>query len=323
MAKKIRTRKIVRQEVFDPKLQRKVKFDGQGRSHLVGKSGGAVPKRIRKARQAAAAGIGKAFLETVTDARSPDGNSNPDGLGGGTVAQSDGGARRTNGVDGQSIKQGDTGDKVPELRAKPGGGNWPAVTKKRNRKAWQEASRNKGEAEKEAWTPTPRGDLAHFLKLARQGGVAVRSKAEMPAVHGYVTTAKMSKAFFQNLQPLHNAYNGQGLARASVCLEIAHNDFRKQFNRVFAEHVGEWGRRHLKAFKSEKDLGMEWRQRLKQKQAADPTVFVSKAARSQSKKEKKLVDRQAAMAIVAAQKRQVGRGFAANLDSAGFSEFSA
>ena len=45
--------------------------------------------------------------------------------------------------------------------------------------------------------------------------------------------------------------------------------------------------------------------------------------RKESKKEKKLVDRQAAMAIVAAQKRQVSRGFAENLDSAGFSEFSA
>jgi hypothetical protein len=44
--------------------------------------------------------------------------------------------------------------------------------------------------------------------------------------------------------------------------------------------VSEWGGRHLKSFKSEKDLNMEWRQRLKAKQASDPGVFVSKKDRA-------------------------------------------
>lgn len=172
MAKKLRTRKIQRQAVFDPKLRRKVKFDGQRRARVVS-GGGAVPKHIRKERQAQRAISAAAGVAT----------------------------------DGAGI---------------------PKPKKKRKLKAWQRASRREEEPE-EAWGPTPRGDLAHYLALARRNGVAVKSKAEMPALTADTSSKAMTKKFLRRVQPRRNAYNGQGLARASVYVELRQPDFNGQF----------------------------------------------------------------------------------------------
>jgi hypothetical protein len=179
MGKKPRTRKIQRQAVFDPKLRRKVKFDGQRRARVVS-GGGAVPKRIRKERQAQRAVVAAA---------------------GGDVGAAGGVA-----VDGAG-------------RPKP---------KKKKLKAWQRASRREEEPE-EGRGPTHRGDLAHYLSLARLNGVAVKSKAEMPALAADTSSKAMAKKLLRRVQPRYNAYNGQGLARASVYLELRQPDFSGQF----------------------------------------------------------------------------------------------
>lgn len=229
MAKKIRTRKIQRQTVFDPKLKRKVKFDGQRRAHIVAGSG-AVPKHIRRERQAARA-LAKAALAT-----------------------------------------GKTGEETTAQPADMGG---KSIPKRRKLKAWQRASRQT-EPEKGPTIPSPRADLAKFLILARQNGVHVKSKSDMPALQDQKS---MSKRFSKRIQPRRNSYNGQGLARPSAYIELQLGKFYSEFKTIFAEHIKEWGGRHLKGFRSNKDLGMEWRLRLKRKQAADPTVFVSRKDR--------------------------------------------
>ena len=122
--------------------------------------------------------------------------------------------------------------------------------------------RDKIENKKKEWAPTPRGDLSHSLRMARKGGIKVKSKNEMPAVQ---ETAAMMKRFNKRLQPRSNAYNGQGVARPSAYFQLRTVEFLDQFAELWAEHVNEWGNRHLKGFRSEKDMQMEWRQRLKKK----------------------------------------------------------
>eukprot|EP01043_Picozoa_sp_COSAG02_P058662 COSAG02_NODE_7341_length_3056_cov_4.843422_2_plen_371_part_00 len=147
--------------------------------------------------------------------------------------------------------------------------------------------RDKITNKKEEWTPTPRGDLAHWLRMARKGGVPVKSKNEMPAVQELGT---MMKRFRKRLQPRGSDYNGQGIARPSVYIQLRTAEFLGQFKDVFDEHVGEWGGRHLKTFRSEKDMQMEWRQRLKQKQATDESVFRSKRDIKEMRREQRQVE---------------------------------
>ena len=143
--------------------------------------------------------------------------------------------------------------------------------------------RDKITNKKAEWTPTPRGDLAHWLRMARKGGVPVKSKNEMPAVQ---ELGAMMKTFRKRLQPRDKDYNGQGIARSSVYIQLRTEEFLGQFKKVFDEHV-EWGGRHLKAFRSDKDMAMEWRQRLKQKQAADQSVFRSKRDMKEMRREQR------------------------------------
>jgi hypothetical protein len=147
--------------------------------------------------------------------------------------------------------------------------------------------RDKITNKKEEWAPTPRGDLAHWLRMARKGGVPVKSKNEMPAVQELGT---MMKRFRKRLQPRGSDYNGQGIARPSVYIQLRTAEFLGQFKEVFNEHVGEWGGRHLKTFRSEKDMQMEWRQRLKQKQATDESVFRSKRDIKEMRREQRQVE---------------------------------
>jgi hypothetical protein len=147
--------------------------------------------------------------------------------------------------------------------------------------------RDKITNKKEEWAPTPRGDLAHWLRAARKGGVPVKSKNEMPAVQELGT---MMKRFRKRLQPRSSDYNGQGIARPSAYIQLRTAEFLGQFKEVFDEHVGEWGGRHLKTFRSEKDMQMEWRQRLKQKQATDESVFRSKRDIKEMRREQRQIE---------------------------------
>ena len=157
--------------------------------------------------------------------------------------------------------------------------------------------RDKITNKKVEWAPTPRGDLAHWLRMARKGGVPVKSKNEMPAVQ---ELGAMMKRFNKRLQPRSNSYNGQGVARPSAYMQLRTDEFLGQFKEVFGEHVEEWGRRHLKTFRSEKDMQMEWRQRLKQKQASDESVFRSKRdIKDMRREERELTQKQQALAAMA------------------------
>ena len=104
----------------------------------------------------------------------------------------------------------------------------PRKPKKPNRggKERRRRHRDKVANTKEPWAPTPRGDLAHWLRLARAGGVPVKSRNEMPQVQ---ELGPMMRRFHKRTQPRPNAYNGQGLARASVFLELRTEDFMPQF----------------------------------------------------------------------------------------------
>ena len=72
---------------------------------------------------------------------------------------------------------------------------------------------------------TPRGDLSHALRLARQGGVEVKSRSGMPAVQ---ELGPMLKLFKKRVQPRPKDYNGQGFARPTVFI-----DFNASFMREF------------------------------------------------------------------------------------------
>eukprot|EP01051_Picozoa_sp_SAG22_P013527 SAG22_NODE_1527_length_4219_cov_8.734466_2_plen_301_part_00 len=114
------------------------------------------------------------------------------------------------------------------------------------------------------WSSTTvRGDMGHALRLARSGGVDVKSRANMPAVQ---ELGPMLTRFKKRVQPRHKDYNGQGLARESVFIQLGQADFMDDFAALYAEHVEQWSRRHLKKHKSDQDLGMEWRVRLQEKQ---------------------------------------------------------
>eukprot|EP01052_Picozoa_sp_SAG31_P017222 SAG31_NODE_1169_length_9565_cov_3.703571_1_plen_382_part_00 len=116
---------------------------------------------------------------------------------------------------------------------------------------------------------TVRGDMSHALRLARSGGVPVKSRSAMPAVQAL---GPMLQRFKRRLQPRRKDYNGQGLARPTIFIELKANGLRSfmtEFNQIYSEHINEWSGRHLKQRKTDQDLAMEWRVRLQQKQRRD------------------------------------------------------
>jgi hypothetical protein len=68
----------------------------------------------------------------------------------------------------------------------------------------------------------------------------------------------------KHLQPRRSSWGGMGLAQPSVCLNLSDAAFASKFSAVFQEHVDGFGGKSFK--KKDKDLSMEWRKRLAEKQ---------------------------------------------------------
>ena len=76
------------------------------------------------------------------------------------------------------------------------------------------------------------------LSRPRRGAVDPGPAAEL-ALAAY--DAWLAKWLKVKLQPKANAYDGLGLARASVFLDLRDPGFAGRFEEVFTEHVKGWG----------------------------------------------------------------------------------
>ena len=104
---------------------------------------------------------------------------------------------------------------------------------------------------------------------AHTGG-AGRPKPKLLAGEAY--EAHLRAFLRQRLQPRGRDYDGMGLAKASVWLDLREPEFLARFEDVFLEHVAGWsGYKPYKKRKTEKEKGMAWR-RLLSERASGPTA---------------------------------------------------
>ena len=103
----------------------------------------------------------------------------------------------------------------------------------------------------------------------------IRYSKDIPKKRAPVPSKAVRKRVTAVLQPSRSRYNGQGLSRASVFLEMSEPSFVEQFTVLFDEHIVGWTKRDMrKVSRKQERQGMLWHQRLAAKYAP-PTVAPS------------------------------------------------
>eukprot|EP00967_Tisochrysis_lutea_P065231 scaffold84736_cov30-Tisochrysis_lutea.AAC.5 len=89
----------------------------------------------------------------------------------------------------------------------------------------------------------------------------------------------------QVLEPLPRHYNGQGVLRPSICLQLRDESFQADFSSLWDEHV-DFGtaRSHKKLLKRDREAS-EWRARLAAKQSEELIVHPKQSKKKRSSAE--------------------------------------
>jgi hypothetical protein len=104
-------------------------------------------------------------------------------------------------------------------------------------------------------------------------GPNIRYSKDVPKKRTPVPSKAVRKRVTAVLQPSRSRYNGQGLARASVFLEMSEPSFVGQFAALFDEHIVGWTKRDMrKVSRKQERQGMLWHQRLAAKYAPPPAT---------------------------------------------------
>lgn len=112
-------------------------------------------------------------------------------------------------------------------------------------------------------------------KAVRARSIALHPALKPLAKGRELTPAEVSKMLRPVLQPVKAKYSGQGLAKPSVFIDIAAEDFRDRLRELYDEHVeGFSGKSYKKMGNAQEN--MLWRQRLKAKAEMEGTAVVKR-----------------------------------------------